>query len=254
MTVFILLFLSWFFPHFKSQTFESQVGSVSWGYQQIAVFIAGASDLSIYYTQYDGSLWSQWTNMAGTSAPSGSGPTVCSESWGQLDMFMVGGSNYFYYHSYYNTKTGPAWVALHNVGTIAFSSGPICTSSGSGNLNLYGINTSNKMMGINKTNWNNWFQIDDFNFSASTPGAVSVLNTLYLFGRSKSTNNLVVNTWSPSQNWSSWTTINLLIYSGPAVISWDQTRIDVFYMGNTSQLIDAYNFLFGSAYGVEWHH
>jgi len=72
-------------------------------------------------------------------------------------------------------------------------------------------------------------------FTIDAPGAVWVEDTLYLFGRSQASQNLVVSTWSTS--WSSWNDTNLQIYSGPAVIAWDKTRIDVFYMGNTSQLM-----------------
>ena len=47
-----------------------------------------------------------------------------------------------------------------------------------------------------------------------------------------------------SQNWGSWNDTGLQINSGPAVISWDQTRIDVFYKGSTGHLMHT-TFLLG---------
>jgi len=162
MYLFKFLFLSWLFPLSIQNTcpviFASQVGSVSWGYQQLAVFVTASSDKNIYYTLYDGSLWSQWTCL-NVSVSAISGPTVCSSNWGQLDTFYVGTSSdcsTSYHQSYSYKKNGPQWNANWKTIGGGFYSGLFCTSNGNGKLNVFGLGTNSQLYWVTNPNLNSW--------------------------------------------------------------------------------------------------
>jgi len=211
---FLLFFISFFDLSFAN--YETQVGSVSWGYQSISIVVTG-SDCQIWFTQYDGSVWLPWETFGGCAL---SGPAICSWGWGRLDVYHVGNSDgeaWWRKYDYY--KAGPQWNGWAPTSPAScLYSGVICTAPGMGKINVFGIGHNYQLWGQNNTDLSTFYQFGNFNGQLSTnpPGAVWILNTIYVFARGNDSNLYYIT--STGNMWSTWNQINLEVYSGPAII------------------------------------
>lgn len=223
--------------HLTHALYESQVGSASWGYQQIAVFVTGA-DHVVWYLQYDGSLWSPWKQIASYAS---SGPAVCSWGWGRLDVFVQADDALYVRHIVYDySLSGAAWWNAWESWGCCLYSGVAVATYGNGNLVLYGIGMDYQMWGQSISAIQGWYCIGrpstNVFFTSDPPGAIWMLQRLYVFGRG-SDNYLYYlscenNIWDPQ-----WTQTDMVMNSGLAVVTWDSMTIHIFYRDINNELI-----------------
>jgi len=227
-------FLTISFLHLSLAQYGSQVGSVSWGYQNLAVFVTQATNRDIWYILYDGSVWSPWQSVGGWAY---SGPSTCSWSWGRLDTFVIGSDYKTLYRIWYDyTRNGPIMFPWQWWG-CCFYSGVACASSGFGKMAVYGIGSDFQMYTLDSQG--GALSPLGFppcgNFTLDTPGALWILERIYIFGRGND-NYLYYRSWCNNTWDNNWTQTDMVANSGPAVISWDPTMIHVFYRGANNEL------------------
>lgn len=217
----------------------SQISSVSYGFQHISLFII-RPDTSLWYSEFDGTLWSPWQSLATQKV---SFPYVCSWVYGRLDLFVINTTdptnqtiNHIYHDYDYNN--GARWSQWETWGGDAKFASCICKEYQSMivlSLTYYLMSVKN-----NKTaDWKTIGQINPVALFMSQVSGVWVLDTLYLFtvGSIGSSTRMYYYIMTGDFTSDYWSEMSLTAYIGVSAISWDPSILDLFYVGPSNNLM-----------------
>lgn len=230
------LFLCFLFFLCAPQNFPPQIASSSWGYGRIDVFVKGY-DSNLWHIYYDSGTWHFWENLQMSLI---SGPCVTSWGWGRLDLYISGmtNPNRVLHISHEYTKDPYGWVSNLESGdpnstnsSIGIISGFTCASYGYGRNELIGAGTDGHL----------YHRFDNLSwiiragvriFTNEQPAAVWIQQKMYIFGRILDNNILSYKIYDKATNVQVGFNPTIdVINSGPAVVAWDEKRMDVFFRG-----------------------
>ena len=203
------------------QELTSAPAAVSWGPNRIDTFARGSNG-HMWHKWWDGSVWSQWEDLAGdlTSAVG-----VASWAANRLDCFVRGPGD----HMWHKWWDGSSWSQWEDLGG-QLSSAPAAVSWGSGRIDCFVRGYDNKM-------WHKWFDgswsdWEDLggDLHAAAPAVCSRGNQrLDCFVRGADSR-----LWRKSFTgsvWTEWADLGGTISEAPAAVARGMKRIDCLVRG-----------------------
>ena len=210
---------------------QSRVGTVSWGYGRIDVFVRNVTDSTLWHVYYDNSHWYPFEQVGANFS---AGPCACSWGWGRLDLFINGylsnSSTDIFHNSYDYTKNGPGWSSNWDQWGSNIASPIGCFSDGYGKIQIAGVGTNSAVYVRNFTN-SSWINLGG-SLTANPPGIFRISPNFYIFATDLNNHNLTYKIVDANYgNITNWTTTSDQISYSPAVTAWTNTRMDIFYVG-----------------------
>ena len=218
---------------------QTRVSSVSWGHGRIDLFVKGTNS-DVWHTYYDNSHWYPWENLNAI----GSDPAACSWGQGRIDVFMYGYSTTStdLYHNYYDySSQGPKWgfnASSWEPGLDTNVAEVSCFANGYGHIQIATIHTDHNLY---TRSWpdSTWYNLSDNNVGAAIPGIMIIYPYIFFFAKDMSSNVIykIVNNINGSYTTvTNWTRTGDSTLKGVAVAAWDNTRIDIFFLGSDSTM------------------
>jgi len=207
----------------------------------IATWAPGRFDL--FYLSSRGTLlhrwfentWSAEEDLGGNLTSS---PAAVSWQSGRIDIFARGtdanGTPNVLMHLWYSSGWRP-WESLG--GTL--TSGPSVASWVAGRLDIFYANASHALGHIwfDGDIWEPHEQLGPETFVGS-PAAVSwSRGRIDVVARGSASGSPLIHKWIDGGNWSGWETLGGALSSNPAIASFGQGRLDVFYRGASGALL-----------------
>ena len=216
----------------------SQIASVSYGYQHISLFII-RPDASLWYSEFDGTLWSPWQNLPMQNASS---PFVCSWGYGRLDLFVLNITDpniqtiiHLWYDYYVDgARWSQPWEVWGNYTMFGMAS---CICLEYQFMMVLFVDYNFMSVRNNKeADWKDIGPINPVTLFQSQASGVWVLDTLYLFTVGNSNKMYYYITTGDFKS-DFWSEMSLPAYLGVSVISWDPSILDLFYVGASNNLM-----------------
>ena len=215
-------------------TLTSGPGAISWSSSRLDVFGRGTNG-AIYSTNWNNGVgWSGWYSIGGSAYP-GSSPDVASWGANRLDVFVRGNDSGLY-HAHWD---GSGWYGWEDLGGTLISS-PAAVSWGPNRIDVVAVGTNHRLWqrSWNGSAWSGWQQAStatdayvdgDPDLASWEPGRLDVV---VMGTHNPSGPGLLHSASSWGSTWNAWeyrgTQGPMVAGNGPAAVSWDTNRLDIF--------------------------